>query len=76
MKTSVLFFTLRPSMTNERFSVVSASFMPCTGAEAVEAFTAEQALILVLEDLHWSDYATDLGDAPQAPRLFCVRFPD
>jgi predicted ATPase len=27
-------------------------------AEAVEAFTAEQVLILVLEDLHWSDYAT------------------
>ena len=27
-------------------------------AEAVEAFTAEQPLILVLEDLHWSDSAT------------------
>jgi len=27
-------------------------------AEAVEAFTAERTLILVLEDLHWSDYAT------------------
>ncbi len=27
-------------------------------AEAIEALTAEQALMLVLEDLHWSDYAT------------------
>jgi predicted ATPase len=27
-------------------------------AEALEAITAEQPLVLVLEDLHWSDYAT------------------
>jgi predicted ATPase len=27
-------------------------------AEAVEALTVERPLILVLEDLHWSDYAT------------------
>ncbi len=27
-------------------------------AEAVEALTAEKPLVLVLEDLHWSDYAT------------------
>lgn len=27
-------------------------------AEAVEALTIEQPLVLVLEDLHWSDYAT------------------
>src|SRR5262249_53980153 len=27
-------------------------------AEVVEALTAEQPLVLVLEDLHWSDYAT------------------
>lgn len=27
-------------------------------AEAIEAFTAETPLILVLEDLHWSDHAT------------------
>jgi DNA-binding winged helix-turn-helix (wHTH) protein/tetratricopeptide (TPR) repeat protein len=27
-------------------------------AEAVEAWTTETALVLVLEDLHWSDYAT------------------
>jgi predicted ATPase len=27
-------------------------------AEAMEALTAERPLILVLEDLHWSDYAT------------------
>ena len=26
--------------------------------EAVEALTVEHPLILVLEDLHWSDYAT------------------
>jgi len=27
-------------------------------AEALEAFTAQNSLILVLEDLHWSDYST------------------
>ncbi len=27
-------------------------------AEAVEALTAEQTLVLLLEDLHWSDYST------------------
>ena len=27
-------------------------------AEAVEALTAERPLVLVLEDLHWSDQAT------------------
>jgi DNA-binding winged helix-turn-helix (wHTH) protein/predicted ATPase len=27
-------------------------------AEAVEALTAEQPLVLVIEDLHWSDYST------------------
>ena len=27
-------------------------------AEAIEAITAEQPLILVLEDLHWSDFST------------------
>ena len=27
-------------------------------AEALEALTAEHILVLVLEDLHWSDYAT------------------
>jgi predicted ATPase len=27
-------------------------------AEAIESLTAERPLILVLEDLHWSDYAT------------------
>ena len=27
-------------------------------AEAVEALTSEQPLVLVLEDLHWSDYST------------------
>ena len=27
-------------------------------AEAVEALTAEKTLVLVLEDLHWSDYST------------------
>ena len=27
-------------------------------AEAIEALTAERPLILVLDDLHWSDYAT------------------
>src|SRR5262249_2272272 len=27
-------------------------------AEALEHLTAEQPLVLVLEDLHWSDYAT------------------
>jgi hypothetical protein len=26
--------------------------------EAIEVFTAEHALVLVLEDLHWSDYST------------------
>src|SRR5262249_31796493 len=27
-------------------------------AEALEAFTADEPLILVLEDLHWSDFST------------------
>ena len=27
-------------------------------AEALEALTAETTLVLVLEDLHWSDYST------------------
>jgi DNA-binding winged helix-turn-helix (wHTH) protein/predicted ATPase len=27
-------------------------------AEAIEAFTANETLIIVMEDLHWSDYAT------------------
>lgn len=40
----------RPGTTRER--------MLREMAEAVEALTAESPLILVLEDLHWSDYST------------------
>ena len=46
-------------------------------AEAVEAFTTEQTLILVLEDLHWSDHATleflaMLARRPEAARLLVI----
>src|SRR6266852_293987 len=46
-------------------------------AEAVEALTADAPLVLVLEDLHWSDAATVdlvslLARRPQPARLFLI----
>ncbi len=46
-------------------------------AEAIEAFTASELLVLVLEDLHWSDYATldllsFLARRKEPARLFII----
>jgi tetratricopeptide (TPR) repeat protein len=46
-------------------------------AEAVEALTAETPLVLVLEDLHWSDYSTldfisRLARRPEPARLLLI----
>jgi predicted ATPase len=46
-------------------------------AEVVETLTAETPLVLVLEDLHWSDYATldlltRLAQRPEAARLLVL----
>jgi DNA-binding winged helix-turn-helix (wHTH) protein/predicted ATPase len=45
--------------------------------EAVEALTAERLLVLMLEDLHWSDYSTldlvsSLARRQEAARLFLI----
>jgi DNA-binding winged helix-turn-helix (wHTH) protein/predicted ATPase len=60
-----------------KHSGVSRERMLREMAEAVEALTAERALLLVLEDLHWSDYSTlDLVSAlarrREAARLLVI----
>jgi predicted ATPase len=44
--------------------------------EALEVLTADQALVLVLEDLHWSDHATAealaLAQRPEPARLLVL----
>ncbi len=47
----------RESLTKEMAGATSARMLREMG-EALNALTAERPLVLILEDLHWSDYST------------------